>query len=482
MVLVLVKRMQLTSFKFKSNAHQALHDATLQQALKHIKSGFVKKRARAIRELPEFNDIRDYAVTLKNHTLEHLDFYLERFEQQVQQAGGEVHWARNAEEARQHAIQICQSVNARLITKGKSMLTEEIGLNEALEKSGFTVTETDLGEYIIQQRHEAPSHIVAPAIHLAKEQIAATFYKDHKNLDPNRSLQQHEELLQEARETLRQQFLSADVGITGANFLIAESGTTAIVTNEGNGDLTQILPKIHIVFASIEKIIPTFEDAAQILRLLARSATGQETTTYVTFSTGPKRTDDLDGPQQFHVILVDNGRSRMLGSEFQEMLRCIRCGACLNHCPVYDAIGGQAYGSMYPGPMGAVITPSLFGIKESKDLPNASTFCGRCQAVCPMRIPLPDMMRHYREQEFQQHLSAAGSRLGLKYWAYLAKRPRLYHKITGLMMKVLHRLGKRTGRFHYLPMATAWTKYRDFPAPAAKTFHQLWAEQKKSKQ
>jgi len=472
--------MKLTSLQFKSNAHKALHDKTLQRALKHIKTGFVKKRTQAVQQLPEFDKIRDYAVAIKNHSLENIDFYLEQFEQQVQRSDGQVHWARDAKEACQQAIQICQAAKAKSIVKGKSMLTEEIGLNEALEKSGFTVNETDLGEYIIQHRHETPSHIVAPAIHLVKEQVAETFHKDHAELDPDRSLDKPEELLQEARQILRQQFLAADVGITGANFLIAESGTTGIVTNEGNGDLSQILPKVHIVFASIEKIVPTYEDAMQIVRLLSRSATGQDITTYVTFSTGPKRNEDLDGPQDFHVILVDNGRTKMLGSEFQDMLRCIRCGACLNHCPVYDAIGGQAYGSMYPGPMGAVFTPSLFGIKESKDLPNASTFCGRCQAVCPMRIPLPDMMRRYREQEFRQHLSSTTSRLGLKYWTHLATRPKLYHKVTGLMIKALHTFAKKKGRLRYLPMATGWTKYRDFPAPAHKTFHQLWSEQQKS--
>ena len=466
--------MHLTSKHFKSNARKALHDETLQKALDYIKIGFVKKRAKAVEQLPEFNAIRDCAVRIKNHTLNNLDYYLEYFENQVVQSGGHIHWAVDAKEANEQVISICRTSNAKLIAKSKSMLTEEIQLNEALEKSGFKVVETDLGEYIIQLRHEPPSHIVAPAIHLLKEQVAETFYKNHQGFDPGRSLKKHEELLEEAKKILRKKFLSADVGITGANFLIAETGTSVIVTNEGNGDLTQTLPKTHIVLASIEKIIPTIEDAIQILRLLSRSATGQPITSYVTFSTGPKRSNDLDGPEAFHVIIVDNGRTRLLGSEFQAMLRCIRCGACLNHCPVYDAIGGQAYGSMYPGPMGAVITPSLFGIQASKDLPNASTFCGRCEAVCPMHIPLPNMMRHYREQEFQQHLSSRSSRLALKCWAYLACRPALYHKIMGMMMNILHCVGKRKGRFRYLPLAKAWTQYRDFPAPAMKTFYQLW--------
>ena len=225
---------------------------------------------------------------------------------------------------------------------------------------------------------------------------------------------------------LRAKFLSADVGVTGANFLVAETGASIIVTNEGNGDLTQILPKAHIVIASLEKIVPTMEDAAQLLRVLARSATGQDASVYTTFSTGPRRPDDPDGPSEYHVVLLDNGRSSMLGGEFEDMLRCIRCGACMNHCPVYQAVGGHAYGWVYPGPMGAVLTPSLIGVAEGGQLPNASTFCGRCEAVCPVRIPLPKMMRHWREREFERSLSPAPLRYGLGFWAFFARRPTLY--------------------------------------------------------
>src|SRR3990167_1340555 len=401
--------MHLTSKHFKSNARKALHDETLQKALDYIKIGFVKKRAKAVEQLPEFNAIRDCAVRIKNHTLNNLDYYLEYFENQVVQSGGHIHWAVDAKEANEQVISICGTSNAKLIAKSKSMLTEEIQLNEALEKSGFKVVETDLGEYIIQLRHEPPSHIVAPAIHLLKEQVAETFYKNHQGFDPGRSLKKHEELLEEAKKILRKKFLSADVGITGANFLIAETGTSVIVTNEGNGDLTQTLPKTHIVLASIEKIIPTIEDAIQILRLLARSATGQDMSVYTTFSTGPRRPGDPDGPEEYHVVILDNGRSSMLGSDFQDMLRCIRCGACMNHCPVYQEVGGHSYGWVYPGPMGAVLTPSLIGVDKAGHLPNASTFCGRCESVCPMRIPLPKMMRHWREREFERHLSPARS-------------------------------------------------------------------------
>src|SRR5215475_8543294 len=319
------------------------------------------------------------------------------------------------------------TVLAPTVTKGKSMVAEEVGVNEYLEANGITSVETDLGEYIIQLRHEPPSHIIAPAIHLIKEQVAETFRAEHRLLDPDRSLAEPRQMCDEARAILRPRFLAADVGITGANFLVAETGSSIIVTNEGNGDLTQTLPRVHIVLAGIEKLVPTFEDAATLLRLLARSATGQEFSSYTTVSTGPRRTGDLDGPEQYHVVLLDNGRSALLGGEFQDMLRCIRCAACINHCPVYTAVGGHAYGWVYPGPMGAVLTPSLIGIEEAGHLPNASTFCGRCESVCPMRIPLPKMMRHWREREFEKKLSPATYRAGLGLWAFLAKNPPLYH-------------------------------------------------------
>jgi L-lactate dehydrogenase complex protein LldF len=360
------------------------------------------------------------------------------------------------------------------VTKGKSMISEEIGLNAALEAAEIEPVETDLGEYIIQLRGETPSHIIAPAVHLTKEQVEADFRRAHRDLPEGRDLSRPEQMLTEARGILRDKFLIADVGITGANFLIAETGTSIIVTNEGNGDLTQILPKVHIVIASLEKLVPTLEDASQLLRVLARSATGQDMSVYTTLSTGPRHQGDLDGPEEYHVVLIDNGRSAMLGGEFQDMLRCIRCGACMNHCPVYHAVGGHAYGSVYSGPMGAVLTPSLTGVENSGQLPNASTFCGRCEAVCPVRIPLPGMMRHWREREFERRLSPASVRYGIGLWAFFAKRPTLYRLTTDLAMRALHLIGGARGRFASLPFAGGWTRYRDFPAPQGATFQSRW--------
>ena len=466
--------MEVTSPAFKSNAGDALRDAELQKALGHIKVGFIQRRADAAARLPEFEALRDRAREIKDHTLTHLDFYLERFERRVVEDGGHVHWCRDAAEARQAVLSICRAVGARSATKAKSMIAEEIGLNDFLAAHEIVPVETDLGEYIIQLRGEPPSHIIAPAIHVNKEQVADAFRAAHTVLPADRPLEEPRTLLAEAREMLREKFLAADVGITGANFLVAETGSTVTVTNEGNADLTQTLPRAHIVIASLEKVVPTLEDASIILRVLARSATGQEFAVYTTFATGPKRADDPDGPAEFHVVLLDNGRSELLGTDFQDVLRCIRCGACLNHCPIYGAIGGHAYGSVYSGPIGAVLTPALVGIDKSGHLPNASTFCGRCESVCPMRIPLPKMMRHWREREFEQKLSPGLARWALAAWGLLVQRPGTYRLITRITVAILGRLGRRRGRFSWLPMAKGWTAMRDFPAPEDRTFQSLW--------
>lgn len=472
--------MQITSPRFKKNAHEALQNPPLQKAMGNVEVNFIGRRAASAAALPEFEALRDNARDIKNHTLQHLDLYLEAYERKVTEAGGHVHFAEDADAARKIILEICRQKGAKTVTKGKSMISEEIGLNQYLEANGVVPVETDLGEYIIQLRGEAPSHIIAPAVHVNKEEVEAEFRRVHTHLDPKRDLSEPTTLLAEARGELRAKFLAADVGITGANFLIAETGTSVIVTNEGNGDLTQILPRTHIVIASIEKITPTLNDVGQILRVLARSATGQEMSVYTTFSTGPRRPEDPDGPDDYHVVILDNGRSSMLGTDFEDMLRCIRCGACMNHCPVYHAIGGHAYGWVYPGPMGAVLTPTLIGVDKSGHLPNASTFCGRCESVCPMRIPLPKMMRHWREREFEQHLQPKAARWGLKTWAWFAKRPRVYQLVTRVAMGGLGLMGRAKGRFASLPLASGWTTYRDFPAPEGETFQAQWAKRRKA--
>jgi L-lactate dehydrogenase complex protein LldF len=281
-------------------------------------------------------------------------------------------------------------------------------------------------------------------------------------------------LLEEARNKLRTEFLGADVGLTGANMLIAETGSNVLVTNEGNADLTYSLPRVHIVMASLEKIVPTLEDASTILRVLARSATGQDMSVYTTFCTGVRRPEDLDGPDEYHVVLLDNGRSQLIGTEFHEMLRCIRCGACLNHCPVYRSVGGHAYGWVYSGPMGAVLIPGLIGMDEAAELPNASTLCGRCESVCPMRIPLPKMLRAWRQKHYESKRSGALGRWMLGAWAALARRPKLYRRMMGLGVAILGQMGRRHGRFRRLPFAGGWTGGRDLPAPNGDTFVAQW--------
>ena len=470
--------MDLGAANFRDNVGKALADDKLQNAMTETGPRFIYKRTKAREALPEFDQLRDQARDIKDHVLDHLDIYLEKYEAKVKATGGHVHWAETPDDARAAVLDICRKANARMVTKGKSMISEEIDLNQHLEANGITPVETDLGEYIIQLRNERPSHIIAPAVHLTRDQVEADFRRVHTHLDPKRDLSEIPSLVEEARGVLRQKYLTADVGITGANFLIAETGTSIIVTNEGNGDLTQTLPRVHIVLASIEKLVPTLEDATTILRVLARSATGQDFSNYTTFSTGGRREGDPDGPVEYHVILLDNGRTAVLGTEFQDMLRCIRCGACLNHCPVYNAVGGHAYGWVYPGPIGSVVTPALIGIENAKHLPNASTFCGRCEEVCPMRIPIPKMLRHWREKEFERHLQPTSMRWGLGLWAWMAKHPKLYRKATALASRVLANQAFGKGRLKKVPLASGWTEFRDMPAPQGKTFHQLWKERR----
>jgi L-lactate dehydrogenase complex protein LldF len=459
---------------FRSRAVAALNDEPLQRALSLAKPGFVNKRRLAVEAVPDFQAMRRQAAAIKQRALAELDVLLERYEAEVRRRGGEVHWARDAAEAREIALAICRRAGARRVLKGKSMVSEEMGLNDALASAGLEVVETDLGEYIIQLAGEPPSHIIAPAVHKTREQIADLFRRHHAALDATRTLEAVPEIVDEARVILRQAFLSAEVGITGANFLIAETGSNIIVTNEGNGDLSCTLPRVHIVTASIEKVVPTLEDATALLRVLGRSATGQAMTSYTTFSTGPRRPGDLDGPEEYHVILMDNGRSDMLAGEFRDMLRCIHCGACLNHCPVYGAIGGHAYGWVYPGPMGAVLTPLLKGLEDSLDLPNACTLNGRCAEVCPVQIPLTDLLRRLRARAYRTRLMPPRQRLGLRAWAFLARRPRLYAWASGAGARLLAMLAGRRGRLSRLPLAGGWTAGRDLPAPARRGFQAAW--------
>jgi L-lactate dehydrogenase complex protein LldF len=464
--------MKPSSRAFKQNAHEALADRNLQEALSNLEGGFVQGRRNAVARLPEFDQLRDAGRDIKHHVLENLDVYLEIFEDRVVANGGQVHWCRSPEDARQKVLELCRSIDAKTVTKGKSMIGEEMDLNHFLEGHAVEPIETDFGEYIIQLADERPSHIIAPAIHKTKEQVADLFHEHHRKYGKSLRLEEPRDMLDEAREILRPKYIEADVGITGANFMIAETGSTVIVTNEGNGDLTQTLAKMHIALATPEKIVPTLDDATTLLRILARSATGQEMSVYTTFSSGNKRPDDLDGPASYHVIILDNGRTDMVGGDFNDMLTCIKCGACLMHCPVWTAIGGHAYGWVYPGPMGSVLTPNLIGLEEACHLPNASTFCGRCQEICPQKIPLPRMLRKHRENAFTARLGPPQERLGIALWAWLAKRPALYRLATSLAVGALRLLAGKRGNLKSVPLAGGWTHARNLPTPQGGTFMQ----------
>ncbi len=466
--------MEPTSSTFPANAARAIADPVLRAALNKLESEFHRDRAAMRARLPEFDALCDQARAIKDHALDHLADLLEGFEARVKEAGGEVHWCRDAAAARATILKICRDAGARTVAKSKSMLSEEIALNDHLAAHGITPVETDLGEYILQLRREAPSHVVMPAIHLNAGQIADTFRQHHAGRDPDRDLDDKDALLAEAREILRQHFLDADVGLTGANFLIAESGSIVLVTNEGNADLVHTLPPVHIVLASIEKVVPTMADALALIRVLARSATTQEITSYTSVVTGPARAGDADGPAAFHVVLLDNGRTKLLGGPYRDILRCIRCGACQSQCPVYGTVGGHAYGWVYGGPIGAVLTPGLLGLDAARHLPHASSLCGRCEEVCPVRIPLPALLRRWREDSFADDAAPAAGRRWIRLWAAVARRPRLYRLLARVGIDLLTLLARRRGRLPRLPFAVAWIGARDLPSPEGGTFLDQW--------
>jgi L-lactate dehydrogenase complex protein LldF len=468
--------METTSREFPRLSREALAQPTLQRSLQGMRRSLPAARAAALGKVTGFPRMRAQARIVRDRALGDLERYLLEFERHVVAAGGQVHWAQTAGEACDIVAGICARAGARNVIKSKSMVTEEIGLNEALGRIGLRVTETDLGEYIIQLRGERPSHILAPALHVSLAEVGDTFERNHAR-HRTAPLATADEMLAEARQELRTVFFGADVGITGANFLVAETGSVVIVTNEGNADLTASLPGTHIVVTGIEKVVATLDDLGALLRVLARSAIGEPLSTYTTLVHGPRR--DHSSPGQFHVVLVDNGRSNLLGSPQQEILRCIRCAACLNHCPVYTAVGGHAYGSVYSGPMGAVLTPALAGLAVSAHLPGASTFCGRCEEVCPVAIPIPKLLRHWRERARDAGLTPWAERRGLSLWRRLAAHPWAYRLVLAAAARMLRSLSIPAGsgarrRIRQLPAGGSWTTWRDLPAPEGETFQERW--------
>jgi len=462
--------MQITSMHFKARAGAKLADVRLQGALKKLQGNFVKGRADRVAELDNFPDIRDAAAAIRDRALANLDVWLETFERNAAARGTVVHWAESHEDVNRIVNEIAGQHGVRKVIKSKSMVTEECGLNDALEAAGLEVVETDLGEYILQLAKEPPSHIVAPVVHKTRDEVSDLFAEKHNA--PR--LTDIPALCREAREKLRPHFLSADMGVSGANFIIAETGSTLIVTNEGNGRMVTTLPRVHVAITGIEKVVPTLEDVTTLLRLLPRHGTGQSITNYISVTTGPRRAGDLDGPEHFHVILVDAGRSKLIGSDLQEILRCIRCGACMNHCPVYQSVGGHAYGWVYPGPMGAILTPTYIGLENARDLPNAATLCGQCSVACPVKIPLPELLRKLRERQFEQGLKPWHEVTALRLWGWLAQHPSWYGLIIRLKARALKAMANQQGMIRSLPFGGGWTDRRDFPAPTGKTFREMY--------
>jgi L-lactate dehydrogenase complex protein LldF len=461
----------VTTTRFRQQALTAIEDIRLQGALEGATGRFHEGHRHALAELPEADALRDHFKAVRSATLARLADHLEQFENKAQEAGAQVHWARDAAEACQIVTGIAQRHGATTVAKTKSMATEEIHLNQALEAAGITPVETDLGEWILQLSGEAPYHIVGPAIHKTRGQVAELFSRESGQDLPPEDIPQ---LTAVARKLLREKFLAAGLGITGANIGVAETGSIVLVTNEGNAEMVTSLPPVHVVVMGIEKIAPTWDDAAAWLALLARSATGQPLSVYTTFITGPARPEEPGGPSEVHIVLLDNGRSALLGSQYEEVLQCIRCGSCLNICPVYREAGGHAYGSPYSGPIGAVVSPLLFGLEAYEALPQASSLCGACLDVCPVRIDLPRMLLALRAEEVEQGLAPRTLSLAEKTAAYVLGRQRLMDLTTGTL-RLLQRPFAQEGQLK-LPNKLNPLGRRKPPALAKKPFRKMWNE------
>jgi L-lactate dehydrogenase complex protein LldF len=455
----------------RQRAARALGDRFLKQALDIATTKFIDLRRDAFGDFPEGEALRDRARAIKEATLQSLDRYVDQLVDNIERLGGHVHYAATADEARAIVLDIARASGARMAVKSKSMATEEIHLNEALEAIGVTPVETDLGEYIIQLAHERPSHIIAPAIHKTKGQVAELFAKELKREVPA----DPEVLTRIAREELRQKFLQADLGITGANFAVADTGTVVLVTNEGNGRMVTSLPRVHVAVMGVEKLVPSMTDLMVFLAILAKSATGQKLSVYTTLVRGPRRAGELEGPEDFHLVLIDNGRIAQLAGPLREALYCLRCGACLNVCPVYRQIGGHAYGYTYPGPIGILLTAMLNGPRSVKDLAHASSLCGACVDACPVRIDIPRMLIELRKEVAEKGIAPWSERVLFKMLAHVLGSPPLY-RLAGPIGRLLQRPFTRGGVIPRLPLFLGeWTRTRDLPAVAPRTFSERWS-------
>jgi len=459
---------------FNQRSRKAIGDRQLHDAVALASKNLIGGRNKVLGSLPDAPELRERAYRIKQETMANLDRYLEQMADAVEARGGNVFFASDGEDAIRYVADLARRKGAKIIAKSKSMATEEIELNRRLEEDypdlGLEIVETDLGEWIAQLAGETPSHIVGPILHMNRQRVADILSGvAGEKLPPD-----VEELTKFARKRLREKFLAAEIGMTGANFGVAETGTICTVTNEGNARLVTSVPPVHVVVMGIEKLIPKFDDLSTFVQLLARSGTGQKVTVYTNFITGPRAEGEMDGAEEMHLILLDNGRSKLLGTEFEEALYCIRCGACLNVCPVYRQAGGHTYGSTYSGPIGAVITPLLKGDKEAKDLPHASSLCGACSEACPVGIPLHDLLLKLRNRQVNEGLAGKGQSVAFKGFENTMRSPALY-KISGKAGRVAQKVVEKDGAIRPLPgPLSGWTNTRDLPPLAPKSFRELW--------
>ena len=462
---------------YKTRVQSALGNRHLKTALERATGRLTGQRIAAMNAV-DGEQLRSQVRQMKEHVIRHLPDLLEHLEANITANGGQVHWAKEADDVNRIVLQIARRANVQKVVKAKSMVTEETHLNDALEVAGMAVLETDLGEYIIQLAHEPPSHIIAPVVHRRVEDIADLFQREldmPPTLDP-------QVICATARTRLRREFLSADMGISGCNFAVAETGACCIVTNEGNGRMTSTMPRVYVVIMGVEKIVPTVEDAFLQYQALSRSATGQQCSVYLSMTSGPRRPGEADGPEEFHVILIDNGRVDMLAKGFGEALCCIRCGACLNVCPVYREIGGHAYGSTYSGPIGAVISPILHtNVTDVEQLPYASTLCGACRDACPVQIDLPRLLLDLRRDVVEEGNGSRFDHAGMQAFVQAMQSRSRYElggKLASLGSNVV--AGLSGGAIKFMPGPfSAWTESRNFPPFAKKSFRDLWADRVK---
>jgi L-lactate dehydrogenase complex protein LldF len=474
-----VEQARASDYDFHKLSVKAAGDEKLRTAVGGAVLRQYTGRQLRLLDLPDSDKLRSLAGEIKQHALDHLDAYLEQFQRECERNGGHVHFAATAEDARRIVTDIARRAGATRCIKSKSMASEEIDLAHALESAGVEVVETDLGEFIVQVSHDRPSHLVAPIVHKDRASIAKVFseYFGEPCDDDPRSLTMR------ARQHLRGKFRTADFGITGGNFIVAQTGQVCCVENEGNQRQSITTPRLLVSVVGIEKMVPRLTDLAVMLKLLARSATGQPVTIYTNLFGGPRNADERDGPQEFHVVLIDNGRTEVLASEqYRETLRCIRCGACLNACPIYRSIGGHAYGSVYPGPIGALITPLMQGLRQFQDLPQASSLCGACYEACPVKIDIPRHLIALRKDMVDQKIKGPVERTIYRLWAKSLLSPTIYRLVNRLQRIVLRRQAKKTGGWvsRLPPVAAGWTDVRDLPAPAPVPFHQLWKKRSRS--